>query len=82
MINVISQSLELDVVNINAYAKFYQNIPNGLRVIYIFHEQAGDKIFTNCPVTKSNVDYRAHNESQPSVSVDFPSMSISNELRG
>ena len=28
---------------INAYAKFYQNIPNGLRVIDIFHEQAGDK---------------------------------------
>ena len=55
MINVISQSLGLDVVNINAYAKFYQNIPNGLRVIDIFHEQAGDKIFTNCPVTKSNV---------------------------
>ena len=55
MINVISQSLELDDVNINAYAKFYQNIPNGVRVIYIFHEQADDKIFTNCPVTKSNV---------------------------
>ena len=55
MINVISQPLELDVVNINAHAKFYQNIPNGLRVIYIFHEQAGDKIFINCPVTKSNV---------------------------
>ena len=47
MINVISQSFGLDVVNINAYAKFYQNIPNGLRVIDIFHEQAGDKIFTN-----------------------------------
>ena len=29
MINVISQSLGLDVVNINAYAKFYHNIPNG-----------------------------------------------------
>ena len=55
MINVISQSLELDDVNINAYAKFYQNISNGVRVIYIFHEQADDKIFTNCPVTKSNV---------------------------
>ena len=55
MINVISQPLGLDIININAYAKFYQNIPNGLRVIYIFHEQAGDKMFTNCPVTKSNV---------------------------
>ena len=53
MINVISQSLGLDVDNINAYAKVYQNIPNGLRVIDIFHEQAGENIFTNCPVTKS-----------------------------
>ena len=71
MINVISQSLELDVVNINAYAKFYQNIPDGLRVIYIFHEQAGDKIFTNCPCQNQMFDYRAHDESQSSVSVDF-----------
>ena len=43
------------LVYISAFVKFYQNIPNGLRVIDIFHEQAGDKIFTNCPVTKSNV---------------------------
>ena len=55
MINVISQYFGLDIVNINAYAKFYQNITNGLRVIDIFHKQARDKIFTNCPVTKSNV---------------------------
>ena len=56
MINIFLQSLGLmsNVVNINAYAQFYQNIPNGLRVIDIFHEQAGNKIFTNCPVTKSN----------------------------
>ena len=40
-------------VGITAYAKFYQNIPNGLRFIDIFHEQACVKIFTNCPVTKS-----------------------------
>ena len=32
MINVILQFLELDLVNINVAAKFYQNIPNGLRV--------------------------------------------------
>ena len=71
MIYIILQSLGLDVVNIIAYAKFYQNIPNGLRVI---------DIFTNRPVTKSSqtvrwqnqmFDYRAHYESQPSVSVDF-----------
>ena len=53
--NVISQSFGLDIVNISAYANFCQNIPSGLRVIDSFHEQAGDKIFTNCPVTKSNV---------------------------
>ena len=32
MINVILQFLELDLVNINVSAKFYQNIPNGLRI--------------------------------------------------
>ena len=32
IINVILQFLELDLVNINVSAKFYQNIPNGLRV--------------------------------------------------
>ena len=32
MINVILQFLELDLVNINVSAKFYQNIPDGLRV--------------------------------------------------
>ena len=32
MINVTLQFLELDLVNINVSAKFYQNIPNGLRV--------------------------------------------------
>ena len=78
--NDIWQSLGLHLVNINAYAKFYQNIPNGLRVIDIFHEQAGDKIFTNRSGTKSSLtvrwqnqmfDYRALYEIQLSVSVDF-----------
>ena len=32
MINVILQFLELDLVNINVSAKFYQYIPDGLRV--------------------------------------------------
>ena len=32
MLNVVLQFLELDLVNINASAKFYQNISNGLRV--------------------------------------------------
>ena len=52
--NDIGQSFWLHLVIINAYAKFHQNIPNGLRVINIFYEQAGDKIFTNRQVTKSN----------------------------
>ena len=47
MINVISQSLGLDVVN--AYAKFYQNIPNGLEL---------STFFTNSPVTKSSQTVR------------------------
>ena len=32
MTNVILQFFELDLVNVNVSAKFYQNIPNGLRV--------------------------------------------------
>ena len=99
MKNVISQSLGLDLVNINVYAKvyqniplgsrdraiftfsdfeprqrlgqsqmtfdtlglhlinmrmqkFYQNTPNGLRVIDIFHKKAGVKIFANRPASK------------------------------
>ena len=71
MMNVISQSLRLDVVSINAYAKFYQIIPKGLEL---------STFFTNMLVTKSSqtvrwqnqmFDYRALYESQPSVSDDF-----------
>ena len=50
--NVISQSLRLDLVNLSVYAKVYQNIPNGLRVIDIISELSGDKSFTTRPVTK------------------------------
>ena len=40
MKNVISQSLGLDLVNINVYATVYQNIPLSLRdrAIFIFSE--------------------------------------------
>ena len=71
VIKVISQSLGLDVVNINAYAIFYQNISNGLEL---------STFFTIMPVTKSSQTVRwqyqtlycrALYESQPSVSVDF-----------
>ena len=41
--NDIWQFRGLHLVNINGYAGLYQNIPNGLRVIDIFHEKAGDK---------------------------------------
>ena len=52
MINVILQSLGLDVINNNAYAKFYQNIPNGLELSTFFmkgwwqnlHKLSGDEI--------------------------------------
>ena len=43
MINAISQSLGLDLVNINVIAKVCQNIPNSLRVIDIFRFLSGDK---------------------------------------
>ena len=39
MINVILQFLWLDLVNISLSAKFYQNIPNGLRVKFHFFSE-------------------------------------------
>ena len=38
MIHVILQFLELDLFNIKLFAKFYQNIPNGLRVKFHFFQ--------------------------------------------
>ena len=52
MIKVILQFLELDLVNINAYAKFYQNIPNGLRVK--FH------CFQNVNFGKTSTNLKCH----------------------
>ena len=55
-INVILQFLELDLVNINESAKFYQNIPNGLRVkFHCFQNLNLGKISTNpkCHLTIS-----------------------------
>ena len=63
MINVILQSLELDLVNINVYAKVYQNIPNSLKIVGILADCPGTHSFTD------NRDYRAHSESQPSASM-------------
>ena len=78
MINVISQSLGLDVVNINAYAKFYQNIANGLRIINIFHEQAGDKI--KCLIIGHTMKVNLQFQLTFFRVVQF-GMSINNELR-
>ena len=52
MINVILQFLELDIVNINVSAKFYQNIPNGLRVK--FH------CFQNLNLGKTSTNPKCH----------------------
>ena len=52
MINVILQFLELDLVNINVFAKFYQNIPNGLRVK--FH------CFQNLNLGKTSTNPKCH----------------------
>ena len=41
MTNIILQSLGLDLVNINVSAKFYQNMPNGSRVMGIFGKLTG-----------------------------------------
>ena len=52
MINVILQFHELDLVNINVSAKFYQNIPNGLRVK--FH------CFQNLNLGKTSTNPKCH----------------------
>ena len=55
MINVILQFLELDLVNINVSAKFYQNIPNGLKVkFHNFQNLNLGKTLTN---PKMSFDY-------------------------
>ena len=53
MINVILQFLELDLVNINVSAKFYQNIPNGLRVKFHF-------FFQNLSLGKTSTNPKCH----------------------
>ena len=56
MINVILEFLEIDLVNINVSAKFYQNIPNGLRVkFYCFQNMNLGEFSTNpkCHLTVS-----------------------------
>ena len=54
MKNVISQSLGLDLVNINVYATVYQNIPLSLRdrAIFIF--------FQNLALGKASTDDKCH----------------------
>ena len=52
MINVILQFIELDLVNINVSVKFYQNIPNGLRVK--FH------CFQNLNLGKTSTNPKCH----------------------
>ena len=52
MINVILQFIELDLVNINVSAKFYQNIPNGLRVKF--------QCFQNLNLGKTSTNPKCH----------------------
>ena len=52
--NVILKFLELDLVNINVSAKFYQNIPNGLRVK--FHCFQNLNLFQNLELGKVSTD--------------------------
>ena len=52
MINVVLQSLGLDFFNIKLSAKFYQNIPNGLRVKFHF--------FQNLNLGKTSTNPKCH----------------------
>ena len=53
MINVILQFLGLDLFNIKLSAKFYQNIPNGLRVNFHF-------FFQNLNLGKTSTNPKCH----------------------
>ena len=53
MKNVILQSLGLDLVNINVFATFYQNIPLNLRDRAIF-------TFQNLALGKASTDDKCH----------------------
>ena len=52
MINIILQFLELDLVNINVSATFYQNITNSLRVKFHF--------FSNLNLGKTSTNPKCH----------------------
>ena len=51
MKNIISQSLGLDLLNINVYAKVYQNIPLSLRdrAIFTLGERGGSVVECRTP---------------------------------
>ena len=55
MKNVISQSLGLDLVKINVYAKVYQNIPLSLRGMVIF-----TFFFQNLALGKASTNDKCH----------------------
>ena len=55
MIYVILQLLELDLVNINVSAKFYQNIPNDLRVKFRCFQNL--KLSKNLDQSQMSFDY-------------------------
>ena len=52
MLNILLQSLGLDLVNINVSANFIKIFHT--IVMGIFRKLSGDKIFANCPGTKSS----------------------------
>ena len=57
MTNVISQSIGLDIVNINVYATVYQNIPLSLRdraIFILFY------FFQNLAPGKASTDDKCH----------------------
>ena len=68
------QSLGLHLVNINAYAKFYQNIPNGLELSTFFRNRSVTKSSQTVRWQNQMFDYRALYESTFSLGdVQYPS---------
>ena len=68
MLNVILQSLGIDLVNSNVFAKVYQNIANGLKDVGFFLELSGDTQLHKLSGDTEGV-YRAPSDSQSSASL-------------
>ena len=62
---------QIRLTELNAYAKFYQSIPYGWRVMANFRELMTDRHTTSQTDYRQKGDYRAHSQVRPSLSANF-----------